>query len=154
MGIFNKLFGAPKSTPLPASTIQPGKDDFASLAKEQVAHGGKQLSRKYWNSIYIGAYAPQIDMAVLKGTKLSISDAQRLVTALHDLLGEDSVGNTEWTEQDADDLESGDLHRMWNDDAHGIEASLMVDNHHAKDDPLHLSIRPWKAFREFVGSKG
>ena len=148
MGIFDKLFGASPST-----SDDPRIDDFASLAKEKVAHGGERLSRRYWNSIYLGAYVPQIDMAVLKGTKLHTPDGMRLVQALHDLLGEDSIGHAGWTDDDADDLEGLSLSRMWTSDTHGIDVTLEVDNHHATDDPLMLSIKPWKDFIELVSSK-
>lgn len=154
MGIFDKLFRAPKGSPLATPMAAPGKDDFASLVKEHVAHGGKRLTREYWNSIYLGAYAPQLDMAVLKGTKLRTSDGKRLVEALHDLLGEDTLGNTDWIEDDSGDLEGLSLSRIWSIHPQGIEVSLEVDNFHPTDDPLMLSIRPWKAFRDFVSSKG
>lgn len=154
MGIFDKIFGGGKPTnpseSQPAQPAGPLPDNFDGLTLEQIAHGGKRLSRIYWGSIYLGAYAPQLDMAVFKGTKMADADAERLVRYLHELFGADDVGNEEWSEDDLSDLQGDSLMRSWTVQPGDIHVELNVDNYHPSDDPVMLSIRPWQVFRSLV----
>jgi hypothetical protein len=161
MGLFDKFLGKSKPTPQPCTSIpqqpaqpaSPAPDNFDGLTLEQIAHGGKRLSRKYWGSIYLGAYAPQVEMAVFKGTRIEAGDAERLVRTLHELFGPDDVGNEEWTEEDASDLAGDNLLRSWTVQPGDVHVDLNVDNFHPSDDPVMLSIRPWKMFRSILHEK-
>lgn len=165
MGILNKLFGSSKAssnsqpdTPTPSASFNSsdfpiGADDFDSLTREEIAYGGKRLSRRYWNSIYLGAYAPQLDTAIFKGTKLDDSDAERIVKELHVLFGEDDIGNTDWTDADSTDLSGDVLNRSWTVQPEDVRVDLNVDNFSPNDDPVMLSITPWKVFRTVLHNK-
>lgn len=147
MGFFNNLFGSTRKE----ESSSPSGNDLETLSREQIAHGGKHLSKRYWNSIYLGAYAPQMDMAVFKGTKLDLVHAVELVSSLHKLLGDGSLGETNWTDDDAFDLEGSSLHRSWTlNTEQEIQVDLDVDNFNASDDPVMLSIRPWNEFKEYM----
>lgn len=95
-----------------------------------------------------------MDMGILKGTNLATADAARLVECLHEAFGKDDLGNTSWTDEDADNLEGNTLERSWTvADPVPIHINLSVDNFHPSDDPVMLSIRPWATFREIMHAR-
>lgn len=147
MGLLSNLFGSDKDS----GGDVPARDTWDLLCRETIAQGGRTLRQRYWSSIYLGAYAPQFDMAVFKGTAINVNDAESMVTELHDLLGDDNIGLSGWDEDtDPFDVEDLSFGKTWENEVIGVQVDLLIDNHHPSDDPVMLSIRPWARFKAHI----
>jgi len=90
-------------------------------------------------------------MAVFKGRAMLSANAKGIVQTLHNLFGEDDLGNVDWTDDDAADLSGNALSRSWT--VGDVSVDLNVDNFSPNDDPVMLTITPWKSFRTIIHNK-